>query len=385
MLINTFFRRVAFFARFFPNDPDPYLVINDDGTLKWIIDSYTISGKYPYSRGVPRLGNYIRNSVKVICDAYEGTPEYYVIDPTDPLVQCYQKIFPTLFKPVGEMSQHMRSHLRYPQLLFMLQVGIYSDYHMKDPQVFFQGEDKWAIPPEVYSYGRRPVEGYYVVLKLAKGEAPEFVLMMPLVLYGREERGMVAWMAARCDGPHYGELIVYDFPKDKTVDGPWMVENRIGQNGDISRLITLWGTQGSHVIRGNLLVIPLEQSLLYVEPLYLEAEGGEGLPELRRVVLVYGDRVVLGTTLDDALDQLFGAAKAVRRPSEAAVEAVPTAEPARGAVADVELETVREVLQRILDLDKEAEAARGRGDFETFLKKNQEQSEALKELEATLQ
>jgi len=411
--ISSFFRRLAFFARFFPDiqilfttqitdqsrihinrtvpermqalapflmyDPDPYLVINDDGTLKWIVDAYAISGKYPYSSPIPRLGNYVRNSVKVVCDAYDGVPEYYTIDPNDPLVQCYERIFPSLFKPIEQMSDHLRAHLRYPQLLFMLQVGVYSNYHMKDPQVFFQGEDRWAIPPEVYSIGRRPVEAYYVVLELADEKGPEFVLMMPLVLYGREERGMVAWMAARSDEPHYGELIVYNFPKDKTVDGPWMVENRIGQDGEISRLQTLWGTEGSRVIRGNLLVIPLEQSLLYVEPLYLEAEGGEGLPELRRVILVYGDRVVMGANLEEALDQLFGDVAALPQPREAAPERAPE------RVEAPVLETLRETLERILALDKEAQEAQERGDFETFLQKNKEQSAALKELEAKLQ
>jgi uncharacterized membrane protein (UPF0182 family) len=213
---------------------------------------------------------------------------------------------------------------------------------------------------------------------MAHEKGPEFVLMMPLVLYGREERGMVAWMAARCDEPHYGELIVYNFPKDKTVDGPWMVENRIGQNGDISQLITLWGTQGSRVIRGNLLVIPLEQSLLYVEPLYLEAEGGEGLPELRRVILVYGDRVVMGANLQAALDQLFGGVAARPRARKAVAERAPE------RVEAPVLETLREALERILALDKEAQEAQERGDFETFLQKNKEQSTALKELEAKL-
>jgi len=413
--INSFMRRLAFFARFFPDleilftsqitehsriqinrtipermqalapflmyDPDPYLVVNDDGTLKWITDAYTVSGKYPYSRPVPRLGNYVRNSVKIVCDAHDGIPHYYVWDPTDPLVQCYEKIFPTLFQPKEEMSEPLQAHVRYPQLLFMLQVGIYADYHMKDSQVFFQGEDRWAIPPEVYRRGRRPVEAYYVVMELADSQRPEFVLMMPLVLSGREERNMVAWMAARCDGLHYGKLIVYHFPKGQLVYGPWQVESFITQDDEISKLITLWDQAGSNVIRGNLLVIPLQRSLLYVEPLYLEAEDS-GLPVLRRVILVYGDRIELGVNLEDALQQMFGAVEGAARPPEegVAAEVAPTAERVEG----VELDTLRQVLDRVLNLDREAQEAQSRGDFETYLKKNKEQSEALKELEQEL-
>ncbi|MCD6359474.1 MAG: UPF0182 family protein, partial [Armatimonadetes bacterium] len=363
-------------------DPDPYLVVNDDGTLKWIQDAYTISGKYPYAQGIPRLGNYIRNSVKVVCDAYDGIPEYYVVDNTDPLVQCYQKIFPTLFKPAAQMGEHLRRHLRYPQLLFMLQVQIYSVYHMKDPQVFFQGEDRWAIPPEIYSFGRRLVEAYYVVMQLPGEDKPEFLLMMPMVLYGQEERNMVAWMAARSDGEHYGELIVYNFPRGKFFDGPWQVESRISQNGEISQLITLWGTQGSRVIRGNLLVIPLARSILYVEPLYLEAED-TGLPELRKVIVVYGDDIQLGDTLEDALAGIFGemGTSAVSAPE--GEERVPAT--AAAAISPDTLRTVRQTLTTLLQLDREKQQALAGGDLATYQRKDREQSALLKQLEQQLQ
>lgn len=416
--IGGFFTRVAFFARFFPQvqllftnlitpesriqinrtlperlqavapflmyDPDPYLVVNDDGTLKWISDAYTVSGKYPYAQGIPRLGNYVRNSVKVVCDAYDGIPEYYVIDESDPLVQCYQKVFPTLFKPARELSDHLRAHLRYPQLLFMLQVQIYSVYHMKDPQVFFQGEDRWAIPPEIYSFGRRLVEAYYVVMQLPGEEKPEFLLMMPLVLFGQEERNMVAWMAARCDGEHYGEIVVCNFPKGKFFDGPWQVESRISQDGEISQLITLWSTQGSRVIRGNLLVIPLANSMLYVEPLYLEAED-TGLPELRRVIVVYGDRIELGTTLEDALTRLFGDIGA-GRPAAAPSAAPASAQgaPATTAAPPSNLSAARETLQRLLQLDQEKQQALAGGDLATYQQKDREQSALLRELQQQL-
>ncbi len=408
VLLSNFFRRLAFFARFFPDvrilltnlltaesriqinrtlpermqavapfllyDPDPYLVVDEDGTLKWIVDSYTVSGKYPYSQSLRPYGNYFRNSVKVICDAYDGTPQYYVIDPEDPLVQCYQRIFPTLFRPGEQMSDHMRRHLRVPQLLFTIQVGVYADYHMKDPEVFYQGEDRWAIPPEIYSYGRRPVEAYYVVMQLPDADEPEFLLMMPLVLAGQEERVMVAWMAARCDEPHYGELLVYHFPR-KRIFGPWMVESRISQDADISAQITLWSQAGSNVIRGNMLVIPLQNSLLYVEPLYLEAED-TGLPELRKVIMAYGESIVWADHIEDTLAKLFGAIGE----RGAVAEAPGEEQPPQVAVEPQVFESLRETIERLLALDQEAEAARARDDLTTYLEKNKEQSDLLREL-----
>jgi len=413
--INSFFKRIAFFARFFPDvqilftnlitenskiqinrtlpermqaiapfllyDPDPYIVIDDDGTLKWIQDAYTVSGKYPYAQGIPRLGNYFRNSVKIVCDAYDGIPEYHIVDDADPVAQCYQSIFPTLFKSGDEMSDNLRSHLRYPQLMFMLQVQIYSAYHMKDPQTFFQGEDRWAIPPEIYSYGRRLVEAYYVVMELPGEQDPEFVLMMPMVLFGQEERNMVSWLAARCDGDNYGDLFVYKFPSGKFFDGPWQVESRISQNGEISQLITLWGTEGSNVIRGNLLVIPLADSLLYVEPLYLEAED-TGLPELRKVVVVYGDDIVLGDTLEQALDKLFGDLEAGTG-SETATQPVAEWETG-GEVGTGALDSARQTLAHLLALDQQKQAALASGDLATYQQKNREQSALLKQLESQL-
>lgn len=413
--INSFFRRVAFFARFFPDvrilftsqltegsriqinrtlpermaavtpflmpDPDPYLVIDEDGTLKWVNDMYTATGKYPYSAPLRPLGNYFRNSIKVFCDAYNGAPEYYVIDPTDPIAQCYASIFPQLFRSGDQISDHMRSHLRVPQLLLTIQVSVYADYHMKDPETFYQREDRWAIPPEIYSFGRRPVEAFYVVMRLPGEDEPEFLLMMPLVLAGQEERNMVAWMAARCDPKHYGELVVYNFPKGQTVYGPWMVESRISQDAEISSQITLWSQAGSRVIRGNLLVIPLEGALLYVEPVYLEAED-TGLPELRRVILVYRDEVVWGVNLEAALAALFGEIEAPEGTVKPPAGTAAPAPEAKGA-AEV-IEGVRGLLNQILQLDREAEQARAQGDIGTYAQKQQQQSELLRQLESQL-
>ncbi len=424
--LTNFFRRFAFFARFFPDvrilftnqptsesriqiertvpermqavapflmyDPDPYLVVDDDGTLKWIVDAYTISGKYPYSHPLRRLGrvpaplgNYFRNSVKVVCDAFNGTPEYYVVDPEDPLVRCYQKIFPTLFKPIDQMSDNLRKHLRYPQLLFAIQAGAYADYHMKDPGVFYSKEDRWAIPPEIYSFGRRQMEAYYVVMQLPGADKPEFLLMMPFVLQGQEERVMVAWMAARCDEPNYGELLVYNFPRE-TIYGPWQIESRISQNAEISELITLWSQAGSRVIRGNLLVIPLENSLLYVEPLYLEAED-TGLPELRRVIMAYGDNIVWGRDLETTLAKLFGAINVRETTAEEGGEQPPTVSGVAGGeeISPEVIETLRQMLDRVMRLDREAEEARAQGDIATYVEKNAEQSKALQELEQRIE
>ncbi len=412
VLINGFFRRLAFFARFrdvrilFTNlitdesriqfhrtlpermamvtpflmyDPDPYMVVDEDGSLKWIADMYTVSTRYPYSDPLRPLGNYFRNSIKVLCDAYNGAPEYYIVDESDPLAQCYRSIFPTLFRSSGEMSEHIRSHLRVPQLLFTIQVGVYADYHMTTPDVFYQKEDRWAMPPEIYSFGRRIVEAYYVVQQLPGENEPEFVLMMPLVLSGQEERNMVAWMAARCDPEHYGELIVYNFPKGETIYGPWMVESRISQDAEISQKITLWSQAGSRVIRGNLLVIPLENSLLYVEPLYLEAED-TGLPELRRVILSYRDEIVWGANLEAALAQLFGTIEGRAEIAETPGEE----QPPQVEIAPEVIESLRSLIDQILQLDRAAEEARARGDIGTYAEKNQQQSELLRQLEGQL-
>jgi uncharacterized membrane protein (UPF0182 family) len=405
---RTLPERLMDVAPFLRYDPDPYLVVAEDGKLKWINDAYTISGKYPYShplqqlgmRRLPPLGNYFRNSVKVVVDAYEGIPEFYVADADDPLVQCFNKIFPTLFTPMEQMAPDMRRHIRYPQFMFAVQVGAYASYHVKDAQVFYQGEDRWAIPPEIYSYGRRQMEAYYVVIQLPDMDKPEFLLMMPLVLSGQEERVMVAWMAARCDEPNYGELIVYTLPR-KTVYGPWQIESRISQNAEISSQITLWSQAGSDVIRGNLLVIPFEDSLLYVEPLYLEAED-TGLPEMRRIILAYGDSIVWGPSLESALEALFGRidppvevdeeptepAEVLEAPTpgvgvvdEPAVEA--PAEP-REVVSAETLEASRSVLERVLDLDRRAAEAQAQGDFQTYLNLKQQQSGLLQELQQQL-
>lgn len=293
-------RRVAPFLSF---DGDPYLVISQ-GRLFWIQDAYTTTNRYPYSQPVNRYNNfnYIRNSVKIVIDAFNGSMDFYVINKNDPLAVTYQKIFPDLFKDGEEMPKDIRNHLRYPQDLFVIQSRIYSVYHMKDPMVFYNKEEQWTIPNENYAGTSITMDPYYIIMELPGKDVSEFILMLPFT--PATKNNMIAWMAGRSDGDNYGELIVYRFPKDTLVYGPMQIESRIDQNTEISQLLTLWSQRGSRVIRGNLLVIPIDNSILYVEPLYLQAETSE-LPELKRVIVSYGDRVVMARTLDLALEGIF--------------------------------------------------------------------------------
>jgi len=292
--------RLAPFLRY---DRDPYAVVAD-GRLFWIVDAYTTSDRYPYSQPVGSF-NYIRNSVKAVVDAYHGTVRFYLADPSDPVARVYARIFPGLFQPLSELPPSLRAHLRYPVDLFEVQAHVYATYHMRDPQVFYNREDSWAVANEIFVDRPQPVEPYYVTLRLpgAESSRPEFVLILPMTPQRRDN--MVAWLAARNDPPHLGELWVFTFPKDRVVFGPMQVESRINQDPFISQQLTLWNQQGSRVIRGNLLVVPVQRSLLYVEPLFLQAERSQ-LPELRRVVVTHGARVAMAPTLEEALSQAVG-------------------------------------------------------------------------------
>lgn len=305
--IMTRVQRIAPFLRY---DRDPYLVVAD-GRLFWIIDAYTTSSRYPYS--TPRGGlNYIRNSVKVVVDAYHGTVDFYLVDPTDPVAGTLARIFPELFKPAGAVPPALAAHFRYPVDLFEIQAHVYATFHMRDPRVYYNREDVWAIPNEVFGNETVPVEPYYVTMRLADdpAAAPEFVLMLPFTPLNRDN--LIAWMAARNDPPHYGEILVYRFPKQSVVFGPMQVESRIDQDPQIAQAITLWNQQGSRVIRGNLLVIPIEEGVLYVEPLFLQAERSE-LPELKRIIVTTGARIQMAESFDEALAGVLG-----RRPPAAA-------------------------------------------------------------------
>ena len=294
--------RVEALAPFLMYDRDPYMVISE-GRLFWIIDAYTVTDNYPYSTQAMRTINYIRNSVKIVIDAYEGTTTYYLADTDDPIAATISKIFPDLFTPIEAMSADLRSHVRYPQDIFTLQTAMFSTYHMTNPAVFYNKEDQWDVPA-IDSDGRTAVmEPYYTIMKLPGEQNAEFIQMLPFT--PRRKDNLAAWMVARSDGEHYGKLMVFQFPKQKLIFGPRQIVARINQDEEISPQITLWNQQGSQVIQGTLLVVPIEESLLYIRPLYLRAADGQ-IPELKRVIVAYQNEIVMEETLALALNRLFG-------------------------------------------------------------------------------
>ncbi len=333
-------KRVIAIAPFLAYDTDPYMVVSG-GKLFWIQDAYTASNMYPYSKRSKtpfrkKELNYIRNSVKVIIDAYNGHVTYYTIDAKDPILKTYSKVYPALFKPLDEMPADLKKHLRYPNDLFEIQVQTYAKYHMQDVQVFYNQEDLWEPPDEIYGDNRQLMKPYYIIIKLPDEDKGEFLLMLPYTPSKKDN--MIAWLAARSDLPHYGKLLVYKLSKEKLVYGPMQIEARIDQQTDISRELSLWGQRGSRVIRGNLLAIPVSDSFIYVEPIYLEAQqepqretqpappqknkqsqkqqstrparkgntATAALPELKRVIVAIGNRVAMEKKLDQALNQVLG-------------------------------------------------------------------------------
>ena len=318
-------RRIRAIAPFLSYDRDPYLVvaapnlyrtreepqgISSDATkppgsrnyLSWIADAYTTSDRYPYSDPGTDSFNYIRNSVKVVVDAYNGSVAFYITDSRDPMIQTWQRIFPDLFRPLEEMPATLRAHIRYPVDLFDVQSERLLTYHMRDSQVFYNREDQWQVPTEIYGGEPLPIEPYYLIMKLPIATSEEFILLRPFIPTSRNN--LIAWLAASSDGNNYGKLLLYQFPKQRLIYGPQQIEARINQDPAISGQISLWNQQGSRVIEGHLLVIPIEQSLLYVEPLYLEAEHNS-LPTLARVIVAYENYIAMAATLDQALDAIF--------------------------------------------------------------------------------
>jgi len=294
--------RVSRIAPFLSVDSDPYLVVHD-GHIKWIVDCYTTSSRYPYSEPLESGVNYIRNSAKAVVDAYDGTVDLYVTEPDDAVLETYASVFPDLFKPLEEMPEGLRAHLRYPVDMFSVQASVYRSYHMQDARVFYNKEDLWAIPKEVYSGGEQQTEPYYVIMKLPGLEEEEFLLMLPFT--PSNKNNAIGWLGARCDGDNYGKLIVYRFPKEKLIYGPSQIENRIQQDTVITEQLALWSRGGSRVIRGNLLVIPIADSNIYVEGVFLQADAG-GLPELKRVIVAAGDEIAMEDTLEKSLAAVFG-------------------------------------------------------------------------------
>jgi uncharacterized protein len=334
--------RVSTLAPFLTYDQDPYIVVGDDGRLSWVMDAFTTSDQYPYSTHY-RLGedsiNYMRNSVKVVIDAYDGSTTFYVFDEQDPILAAYRRIFPSLFKAEAAMPPGLRKHMRYPELLLKLQGQVYGLYHMTNPEVFYNREDLWTVASEVgMSEGggqvTQPMQPNYVLMKLPDETGMEFVEILPFTPANRNN--LIGWIGGRSDGAHYGTSVVYNFPKNKLVDGPLQIEARIDQNAQLSGQLTLWNQQGSHVRRGTLLVIPTGRALLYAEPIYLQAERSP-MPELRLVVLALQDRLAYGSTFESALAALFGGGSSSLTAAEPQKAATPASSTTASSAAAADL------------------------------------------------
>jgi hypothetical protein len=366
--------RLSRLAPFLMLDQDPYMVISD-GRLFWIQDGYTRSDRYPYSTRTQGVGNYMRNSVKMVLDAYNGKVDMYVADPGDPVIQVYQKIFRGVFRPLSEIPPDLRRHLRYPEDIFRVQTYIYAVYHMTTPQIFYNKEDLWQIPV-IGSGGREtPMEPYYTIMRLPQEQREEFILMLPFTP-GRKDN-LSAWMVARSDGEQYGKLVVYRFPKQKLVYGPRQIVARINQDAEISRQISLWDQRGSQVIQGNLLVIPVEEALIYVRPLYLRSESGK-IPELKRVIVAYENRIAMEETLEASLARIFKGELTLGQDagggSAAAGPGVgkPSAEAAKAGAADL--------VQQAADAYNRAVQAQRQGDWAGYGKELQRLGAILEDL-----
>ena len=290
--------RITTIAPFLRYDTDPYLVISE-GRLVWMVDAYTVSGRYPYATPASNRINYIRNAVKIVIDAYDGTTTFYLAEPDEPIARTLQAIFPGFLRPLDAMPEDLRRHIRYPEGLFTLQTAIYSTFHMTNPAVFYNREDQWEVPV----IDGEQMQPYYTMMRLPGESRAEFIQMLPFTPRGKNN--MAAWMVARSDGDQYGKILVFQFPKQKVVFGPSQIVARVNQDPDISPQLTLWDQQGSEVIQGTLLVIPIEEALLYIRPLYLRASGGR-IPELKQVIVAYQNEIAMEETLDGALSRLFG-------------------------------------------------------------------------------
>jgi uncharacterized protein len=349
--------RVTTLAPFLTYDQDPYIVVGDDGRLSWVMDAFTTSDQYPYSTHY-RLGedsiNYVRNSVKVVIDAYDGSTTFYVFDDQDPILAAYRRIFPSLFKAGAAMPPGVRKHMRYPELLLKLQGQVYGLYHMTNPEVYYNREDLWTVASEVgMSEGggqvTQPMQPNYVLMKLPDETGMEFVEILPFTPANRNN--LIGWIGGRSDGAHYGTSVVYNFPKNKLVDGPLQIEARIDQNAQLSGQLTLWNQQGSHVRRGTLLVIPTGRALLYAEPIYLQAERSP-MPELRLVVLALQDRLAYGSTFESALAALFGGGNSSLTAAEPQKAATPASSTAGSSAATDLNPTIAEAAKDLADYQR---------------------------------
>jgi uncharacterized protein len=391
MYHRTIQDRVRRIAPFLSYDRDPYIVIREDGSLVWIWDAYTTTTAFPYSQPRANGLNYIRNSVKVVVDAYHGTVTFYQMEPDDAIASTWGNVYPGLFTPGSELPDDLRRNIRYPEDFFTIQAETLSTYHMTHPQIFYNREDAWEIPQEIYAGEEVAVRPYYVVLAFPGEDQEEMLLLQPFAPLQR--RNMISWLAGRMDGENYGELVLFQFPKQIQIFGPGQVESRISNDTEIAEQITLWDQAGSRVIRGNLLVIPMEEGLLYIEPLYLQAAQSP-LPELRRVIAAHGERVVMQPSLDAALEALFepGVERAVvEEPTEPAVPTEPE-EPTEPEAPDTTTTTAppaeempaeqAELVQLAQEHFDAAEAAQRRGNWAEYGLRLEELGRVLRQLEA---
>lgn len=351
-------------------DPEAYLVVTEAGRLVWILDAYTSSTSYPYAARTTGGVNYMRNSVKVTIDAYDGAVTAFLADSTDPLARAYARIFPGAFRPLADLSPDLQRHLRYPNGIFRIQATLLGTYHMKEPDAFYHREDQWQIPEGAQR--ERAVSPYmrHMIMRLPGEKEAEFIYMTPFTPRGKDN--LAAWLVARMDGAEYGKLLVYRFPKQSLVYGPRQIMNRIEQDTDISRQLSLWDQRGSQAIRGELLVIPIEESLIYVQPIYLKAQGETSIPELKRVVVAYGNQVVMATSLDEGLQMVFGAGGTRITPATADLPAT--------AVAPSPTASIDALLQRSQQHYDRAIAAQRAGNWAEYGREIEQLGAVLREL-----
>ncbi|ASC72717.1 uncharacterized protein XM38_036750 [Halomicronema hongdechloris C2206] len=385
-------QRVRQVAPFLALDDDPYVTVID-GRLKWIVDAYTISDRYPYSEPLGRSSevqailqgrtitdlasqgsNYIRDAVKVVVDAYDGSMHFFVVDEQDPVLNTYRQIFPDLFEPMTAVPEAVRAHFRYPLDLFKIQAQMYRAYHMANPEVFYNREDLWRFPTQIYEGEQVQMEPYYIIMRLPQETQEEFIQISPFTPVNKDN--MVAWLAGRSDGDKYGKLLLYEFPKQQLVYGPSQIEARIDQTPEISQQLTLWSQEGSRVIRGDLQVIPIDQSLLYIEPVYLRSEQGE-LPELRRVIVAYDDQIVMRNTLEACLEAIFGTASAIPTPAPSSEE-----QPLSPDTTTVSPD-IANLIQSALEAYETSQDALSQGDWPAYGEAQQRLQRILQQLEQT--
>jgi uncharacterized membrane protein (UPF0182 family) len=367
-------RRVSKIAPFLVLDEDPYPVVSD-GRILWIQDAYTVTDRYPYSTAAGNV-NYIRNSVKAVVDAYQGSVTFYAAEPADPILQTIAKIFPTLLRPIADMPADLRRHVRYPEGIFQIQSSVYATYHMTNPAVFYNKEDQWEAPNVDNAGESNRMSPYYTMMKLPNADTAEFIQMLPFT--PRRRDNLASWMVARSDGEHYGKLEVFQFPKQTLVFGPQQVVARINQDQVISPQITLWSQQGSQVIQGTLMVIPIEQSLIYVRPLYLRAQAGR-IPELTRVIVAYQNRIVMEPTLDQAIARLFG--QADRQAPPATTGTAATTAPGTASPTTTSPDWAR-LAQEAADTYQRAIEAQRAGDWAKYGEEIRRLGEALQRLKS---